>query len=783
MNALPALLLLLCAQDAVEVKTNDGVGTPQIRMAFSSGASVTNAEIRNARLKLGSAGYFNVDSAVAATPVSGDLRYDSATSTLRYYDGAWKTVATSSGSTVLAFVQDGNSFGALSTLGTNDAQGLVLETNGSERLRILSAGDVGVGTSAPSGRLHTSIAATAVTADRHAGYFSNFVTNATTDGVTKTSLYLTSTGAFGGGAGVATNVYGLYVGDVSGGDNSWKIGLVGNESLTAGSNRANLLFEDTGAGHRWSVNVFGSASAEGAGKFGINHVTTGNSRLLIDTVGNVGIGTTSPSGRLHIKAPAATQLNVYNDSDAGQFGVQWFMSAGSARWAVFKVNDAETGSNVGSNFGIARYSDAGVSIDYALWITRSTGNVGIGNTGPGYRLEVTGDARVTTNLYFGTAGAFLAGGNQGGSLELGPSSGSGEIPFIDFHYGTGAAQDFNMRIINIGNQRLDFQNSGGTVMSINGGSVFVGATSFSNATFNHGFENGFGPFTVEADAVDAGIFSWGPSTPGGTGNSSPTAARSGGKGVASSSSEIWLNVYITAASSSITFKYRVSSEAGFDGMRFYVDGTADATFGFKTGTIDWATYTYSGLAAGWHRFRWRYEKDGIVDSGEDCCWIDDVSVTNVRSIAPGTGDIWATGAIVARSSTYLGDVAEFMEVSDEAAPGDVVTMDPEEPGRFKRCATPYDPHIAGVVSTEPSVLINSPVSGTPIGMVGRLPVRVVNPDGRLIRRGDFLTSSDVPGAAMRATREGPVIGYALEDQKKGQDKVTILLQVGRQYKP
>lgn len=42
----------------------------------------------------------------------------------------------------VAFIQDGNSFGGLATIGTNDVNDFALETNGVERLRLLSGGDI-----------------------------------------------------------------------------------------------------------------------------------------------------------------------------------------------------------------------------------------------------------------------------------------------------------------------------------------------------------------------------------------------------------------------------------------------------------------------------------------------------------------------------------------------------------------------------------------------------------------------------------------------------------------
>ncbi len=48
------------------------------------------------------------------------------------------------------FCQDGNLFGTTGTLGTNDNNDLVLETNGLERLRVMAGGNVGIGSNNPA---------------------------------------------------------------------------------------------------------------------------------------------------------------------------------------------------------------------------------------------------------------------------------------------------------------------------------------------------------------------------------------------------------------------------------------------------------------------------------------------------------------------------------------------------------------------------------------------------------------------------------------------------------
>src|SRR5437016_2327453 len=69
-----------------------------------------------------------------------------------------------------------------------------------------------------------------------------------------------------------------------------------------------------------------------------------------------------------------------------------------------------------------------------------------------------------------------AQGVQGGSLELGATLGvAPETPFVDFHFGMGAAQDFNVRLINTADNQLDVVTAaGGPVVSIQTDKVGIG---------------------------------------------------------------------------------------------------------------------------------------------------------------------------------------------------------------------------------------------------------------------------------------------------------------------
>jgi len=74
---------------------------------------------------------------------------------------------------------------------------------------------------------------------------------------------------------------------------------------------------------------------------------------------------------------------------------------------------------------------------------------------------------------------------------------------------------------------------------------------------------------------------------------------------------------------SISFYERVSSEEGYDYLRFYMDGTQ---MGEWTGTEADSTYAWTRVAypvtPGPHDFTWSYEKDVSVSEGSDCAWVD-----------------------------------------------------------------------------------------------------------------------------------------------------------------
>lgn len=72
----------------------------------------------------------------------------------------------------------------------------------------------------------------------------------------------------------------------------------------------------------------------------------------------------------------------------------------------------------------------------------------------------------------------------------------------------------------------------------------------------------------------------------------------------------------------IRFACKVSSEGNYDYLGFYVDGVERASW---SGNQEWAEHTYT-ITPGQHTFKWSYTKDGSVNTGSDCAWVDDIEI-------------------------------------------------------------------------------------------------------------------------------------------------------------
>ena len=134
------------------------------------------------------------------------------------------------------------------------------------------------------------------------------------------------------------------------------------------------------------------------------------------------------------------------------------------------------------------------------------------------------------------------------------------------------------------------------------------------------------------------------------------------------------------------------------------------------------------------------------------------------------------------------DLAEPFEISDnsELAPGTVVVIDPENPGQLKQATEPYDKKVAGVISGAGGINPGLTLAqeglldrGQHVALTGKV-YALASACSGAIEPGDLLTTSDLPGYAMKATdalrRQGAVIGKAMTNLKTGEGLVLVLVQ-------
>jgi len=151
------------------------------------------------------------------------------------------------------------------------------------------------------------------------------------------------------------------------------------------------------------------------------------------------------------------------------------------------------------------------------------------------------------------------------------------------------------------------------------------------------------------------------------------------------------------------------------------------------------------------------------------------------------GDLSIRGSYYCNQSV---DVAEMIYSNNKSGleAGDVVVVDPDNDETVILSSRPYDPTVAGIISTEPGLVLGSGFEGdtakgdVELSLVGRVPCKVTTENGS-VKRGDLLVTSSKPGYAMKGDPEkikempGVVLGKALEELKEGEGKILVLISL------
>ena len=248
----------------------------------------------------------------------------------------------------------------------------------------------------------------------------------------------------------------------------------------------------------------------------------------------------------------------------------------------------------------------------------------------------------------------------------------------------------------------------------------------------------------------------------------------------------YLEVTRDVPAGNVLFCYKVSSEPTYDFLRFYIDGEEKGAW---SGDEDWTPGSFS-VTAGTHTFRWAYEKDYSLSYWSDAAWIDDIEFPGTEAAfrVEASGDVHAAGTFHGEGfRTESADVAEWVETSESVDPGDVLVLDPQHHSHYRSSQEKCSTLVAGVVSTEPGVVLGSSTDSSPaityhskalLALIGIVPVKVTNEGGPILP-GDLLITSSTPGRAMRWPGSEPcpcaLVGKALEPMTDERGVILVLL--------
>ncbi len=202
----------------------------------------------------------------------------------------------------------------------------------------------------------------------------------------------------------------------------------GNAGMTIGSGvsgSGSIYFGDSGSSSVGRI-VYDHSNDD------LNFWTNNSRNLVINSVGNVGIGTTTPSQILSISSASglsgATPVSIsVNSTSNGTWTDESIMSqllfessdtngGAGARGAIRSYVDDTTGADFGLSFWTTTAGSGGLTeqmrIDHA-------GNVGIGSTTPNFKLSVNGTSALVGTANINTSGtAATLIGNTTGALTL-----------------------------------------------------------------------------------------------------------------------------------------------------------------------------------------------------------------------------------------------------------------------------------------------------------------------------------------------------------------------------
>lgn len=500
--------------------------------------------------------------------------------------------------------------------------------------------------------------------------------------------------------------------------------------------------------------------------------------------GNIGFGTATPASIFHISTSQTGNVSKLHNptlANGSLVGHEFGKANSTNNMAEFRYNHISDGNS-------------GNWINLGLWGNANTlnvvgtGNVGIGTTSPGAKLEVDDGQNTEVRVISDDNGASTIsayGGSQGtGRVYVGQSA----------SYGGGI--EYN------GDNSPGTTGAGADYVTL-----FRRANGTDYWTARNYYNNDNWQFRGNVD-VEGYLTVGNPTTGSQTKRGAKTFFEGGTHTLYGGTVDYdfdYTKEQLVIPSGASNFRVR---HIAFQMSGLHHEGDEDfhifIDIGGNTAGIVWSGGGTLGMGGNnqymdWNfgaNMNWLYTTNQTVRwelyEENETCWGCDNEETDIFDVkadvfyeytkALSAGDISASGRIYANSSVEVGDVAEYFPVTGDFEIGDIISFVPGNDNHYEQSVKSYDSFITGVVSENPSVVLNDPESGEPLALAGRVKVNLA-PGQPPIKSGDFLTSSQIPGKAMKATKAGTVIGYAVTDQAPGQNYVMVLLQPGKFHVP
>jgi len=301
-----------------------------------------------------------------------------------------------------------------------------LFTNATERMRINSSGDVGIGTTSPTEKLD-------VEGNIRVGVNNGFYINNQNVGIKRVANDLV-VGGFGGirftssSTTVPNQAERMRItsaGDVGIGTTSpsQKLTVEGNIELGTGG----YIYGDTTTPSLRLSNAVGAVLSYGTSQLqnggSLQFVTTAGTKFRINAngggyvVGNFGIDTTIPSEKLEVSGNIKLS-SIGTGNSASSYGMLFYGTTSSGTQTdQAKIHSSPWATN--SNGGNLQLytSNASNALTERMRID-GAGNVGIGTTTPSERLAVNGNASISGGIYVGGVNSFIWNNTANSNLRF-----------------------------------------------------------------------------------------------------------------------------------------------------------------------------------------------------------------------------------------------------------------------------------------------------------------------------------------------------------------------------